>query len=235
MGIHKKIIYLCITRTDGIGVWFELGKKPRYFSEIIVSTGPVEGHKTWFTAHSERFTCVVHWCDSQLPSPLPYGNDRVYMFHGEKFHFNGIEHVIWCQDSNAPWGRISNLSDVDLKIQVELDKLDKKQLKLAAHRFLGLPNSKRQWTETFTNETGFIQYRNGIVPEVRNCRIAKIKGGYEFHWDVNIWSKWTKEWQTGRETMSFKKPVKGDDLRLLLDCATILSFIPDTYTGKEMN
>ncbi len=216
-------VYLILV-VDGKWVtWHTLAEDPKYFGKSVVSGRPIH-LPTWMTAQREGDLCVVFWRDAPLPSPLPTGSTQAKLAHGAKFTFGTTECTVWCQVADAPWGE--NAVGSPSEVLHQLDAMDDAQRVAAAHRFLELPTAARRWHEDFVKATGFVACRDGRTPKARSCNLLRVEDGYDLRWDATIWDMFNGIWVPDRESASFARVVRGIDLVLLRDCATVLTQIP---------
>ena len=218
-------VYLVLVVEGKWVAWHTLAEDPTYFGKNVVTRRPDTIH-TWMTAQREGECCVVFWRDAPLPSPLPNGSTQAKLAHGAKFTFGTTECVVWSQLADAPWAK----SGVGTPSEVlhQLDAMDDAQRVAASHRFLELPTAARRWHEDFVKATGFVVERGGRTPKARSCELLRVEDGYDLRWDATIWDKFAEIWVPDRESASFSRVVRGVDLVLLRDCATILTQIPVT-------
>ena len=201
--------------------WSALSATPTcFFDNHAVHGQPSGVNRPVFSAVARGDRCLVTWSAPSVPAPFPVGGPQTELTHGARFDIPGRSYVVWV--GPASWSDPE--TEADPQVLNELGALTSAELDSAAWRLLTLPHVFDWWHDELARRTGFIQCRDGRIPQVTRCEVAPADGGYELRCGVAIWDLFGGGWEGGEVT--FVHPLRGADLVALRDCSALLPPLP---------
>jgi hypothetical protein len=190
--------------------WWPLPASPIYFDEWSAAPYSFRGAPR-FTAAPQGEHCVLQWRSPSLPSPFPGGAPHVELVHGARFAYADHHYVVWVEPKGT-WSVDEPASPSDPQVLDEIRTLGNAALAQGSKRFLALPRVSRWWGEEFMRLTGIVPSGREDVPYVHWSGIGAVDGGFVLRWTV----------VSGQTALGFFRTLRGADLVVLRDCATVL-------------
>ena len=185
----------------------------------------------WYGFRAAPDGCEIEWRHKTVPSPLPGGQAKAVLKHGQHFDCPVGRYLVVMERDEAAW-QGESLADSQSTLAALAD-LSPAELQMAARRFLALPYVRRWWHEAFRRQAHFHAMRDGIESRARLGRAEWVEGGIALEFSINLWdvfhSRWVEPQVLAQRTVGLAGPlvlqraVVGQDLDVLLDCARLFA------------